>query len=293
MEKTKGILFLAIAQSLIAFNIISAKYSLQFISANLYLTLRYLFAFLFSYCCYIFMPKQNNIPKSVINYPMLILQALTGGILFNIPMTQGLRFTDASIAGFITSLLPIMTILLSWLFFKNKLNMTHIIAIILSFLGLSLISMTNLGQHSIHHSIWGDALIFLALIPEAFYYIISQRYPSDISKFLNGSIIFAVNTSLFLLIMLFNTPSLPKIPTTILLLVGIQGLSLSLYYIFWLKGCELANVTLVSLSSALMPIMTVLMATMFLNEYLSKIQYVGIFIILATIIWQNQQNTPT
>jgi drug/metabolite transporter (DMT)-like permease len=293
MNKTKGILFLAIAQSLIAFNIVSAKYSLQFISGNLYLTLRYLFAFMISFTCFCLSSKPKGIPPTSINYPMLILQAVTGGILFNIPMTQGLQYTDAAIAGIITSLLPIMTIFLSWLFFNNKLNSTHIIAFILSFIGLTLISMNKLEPNSKHHSLFGDTLIFLALIPEAFYYIISHRYPSEMSKFLNGSIIFGINTLLFIMIMLLKMDTLPNIPVNVLLLIGIQGLSLSIYYIFWLKGCEVASVSVVSLSSALMPIMTVMMAAVFLNEHLSSIQYVGIFIILATIIWQNQQSIPT
>jgi len=283
---TKTVTYLALAQSLIAFNIVSAKYSLQYISTNDYLTMRYLFAFIISLICYLCAAKTPK--KENVSYSILFLQAITGGILFNIPMTKGLSVIDASVAGIITSLLPIFTILLSCLFFQTKLTRTNLVAIGLSFLGLLLISLSQWHASQDHH-ISGDLWVLLAIIPEAVYYILSQRFPAPISIFLNGTIIFGINALLFIFLFLFHPHPIPSIPQPVIFLISTQGFALSLYYVFWLKGCRQAHTTLVSISAAFMPIMTTVLAYLFLNEQINCIQIAGIVIIIMTIVMQKEK----
>ena len=284
---TKTVTYLALAQSLIAFNIVSAKYSLQYISTNDYLTMRYLFAFIISLIGYLCAPKHPK--KQNVSYSILFLQAVTGGLLFNIPMTKGLSIIDASVAGIITSLLPIFTILLSCVFFQTKLTRTNILAIGFSFLGLLLISLSQWHESQNQHPISGDLWVLLAIVPEAIYYILSQRFPAPISIFLNGTIIFGVNALLFIVLFLLNPHPMPSIPQPVIFLISIQGFALSLYYVFWLKGCRHAHTTLVSISAAFMPIMTIVLAFLFLHEQINNIQIVGIFIIIMTIIMQKEK----
>lgn len=284
----RSVCYLALAQSLIAFNIVSAKYSLQFVSPNIYLGLRYFFAFIFS-LLFLTISRQPKI-FGKINFPLITLQAISGGILFNIPMSQGLLLTDASIAGIITSLLPIVTIFLSFALFKTKLTPKNLTAISFSVVGLLFISISQLqGKHAIH-SLAGDVWIFISLLPEALYYLLSHRFPAPISGFLNASLIFSINSLLFIGILFWQHLDLFHIPLNVLLLIVVQGFSLSLYYLIWLKGCQMANETLISVSASFMPVMTVILAVLFLNEHLNVYQLIGISIILFTVLFQKEKH---
>jgi drug/metabolite transporter (DMT)-like permease len=284
----KAIAYLASAQLLIALNIVSAKYSLQFISPNVYLGWRYFFAFLCSLIFLFFHQRPKIFGK--LNLPIILLQAVSGGILFNIPMSQGLVLTDASIAGIITSLLPIITLFLSWILFKTKLTPKNFIAISFSVMGLLFISMGQLAGQKPVHTFLGDLWIFLAIIPEALYYLLSHRYRPPISDFFNASIIFSINSFLFLIILFWQHADLFHIPLKILFLIMFQGFSLSLYYLIWLKGCQIANETLITVSASFMPVMTVILAMLFLHEHLNLYQCLGILIILMTVIFQKKQS---
>lgn len=283
----KTVAYLALAQSLIAFNLVSAKYSLQYISTTDYLTMRYLFGFIFSLIFYLCAPKHPK--KQNVSYSILFLQAVTGGLLFYIPMAKGLSIIDASVAGIITSLLPILTILLSCVFFQTKLTRTNILASGFSFLGLLLISLSQWYESQNQHHISGDLWVLLAMMPQAIFNILSQRFPAPISIFLNSTIFFGVNALLFVVLFLINPHPIPSIPRPVIFLISIQGFTLSFAYVFWLKGCRHAYITLVSISAAFMPIMTIFLAFLFLHEQINNIQIAGIIIIIMTIILQKEK----
>jgi len=292
-KKFEAMIYLAIAQSLIAMNIVSAKYALTYIPGQLYVTLRYSFAFLFSML--LFLGQSNKVIPSKqtikLSFPILFIQAISGGILFNIPMTSGLKYTDASVAGIITSLLPIITILISWLFFKSKLSKNSVLAITVSFIGLLCVSGQGMLQQNVKHNIYGDFLVFLAIIPEAFYCIFSHRFKPNVSLQFNACITFGINTFLFLIYLYFQLDTIPAIPTPILLLLVFQGFSLSMYYLIWLKGCHKANETLISISAAFMPITTLGLGVLFLHEHLTMLQLAGITLILGTILFHQEIKT--
>ena len=283
----KALLYLASSQFLIAFNIISIKYALNFTSAQIYTSLRYFFAFLFSLgLCFITRQNFKKNKTAIKKYfPILALQAICGGILFNIFMTVGLEKSDASIAGIITSVLPIVTIIMSCLIFQAKMTQANLTAIFICVLGLLLVSGSKFQGH---HHLMGDALIFLALIPESVYYILTQRYPSPISLALNACIAFALNSSLFLILVYPHVNQFNQIPFSIWILIVIQGLSLSMNYFLWLKGCEEASQTTVALSSAFMPLITLGLATLFFHEHLNILQVIGVSLILSTLIFHQK-----
>jgi drug/metabolite transporter (DMT)-like permease len=131
------------------------------------------------------------------------------------------------------------------------------------------------------------------LIPEALYYILTQRFPSPISHALNACLAFALNSSLFLLLIYPEMTQLNTIPNHLWLLIGIQGLSLSMNYFLWLKGCEYASQTTVALSSAFMPLITLGLAVLFLHEHLNSLQILGVGLILSTLFLHQKTSSKT
>ena len=53
---------------------------------------------------------------------------------------------------------------------------------------------------------------------------------------------------------------------------------------FWYYGCEKVDGMLASLSTAIMPISTIILAWLFLGEQLTMIQLLGMGIIIASVL---------
>ena len=64
----------------------------------------------------------------------------------------------------------------------------------------------------------------------------------------------------------------------------IKSLFNGIHNIFWFMGCEKVDGMLVSLSTAVMPVATVILAWIILNEHLTLLQFSGMFLVIASIV---------
>ena len=99
---------------------------------------------------------------------ILFLQALTGVFLFNVFMLYGLKFTTAIEAGIITSTLPAVIGLVSFLFLKERLTIKKGFGIIFAVLGVLLINFIG-GELSNLNSLLGNFLILGAVLGETLF----------------------------------------------------------------------------------------------------------------------------
>lgn len=81
----------------------------------------------------------------------LILGLILG--LAYVTQTIALAETTAAITGFLTGLYVVLTPLLSWLLFRNRVTPKLAIGVVLATAGLALISITDIGIHPGH--VWG------------------------------------------------------------------------------------------------------------------------------------------
>lgn len=99
---------------------------------------------------------------------VLFLQAFTGVFLFNIFMLYGLRFTTAIEAGILTSTLPAVIGLVSFLFLKERLTIKKGLGIIFAVLGVLLINLIG-GELGNINSLLGNLLILGAVLGETLF----------------------------------------------------------------------------------------------------------------------------
>ncbi|MDX8362130.1 DMT family transporter [Cytobacillus sp. IB215316] len=99
---------------------------------------------------------------------ILFLQAFTGVFLFNIFMLYGLKYTTAIEAGIITSTLPAVIGLISFLFLKERLSRTKGLGIMFGVLGVLLINLID-GELGTINSLLGNLLIFGAVLGETLF----------------------------------------------------------------------------------------------------------------------------
>ncbi|MDX1837350.1 EamA/RhaT family transporter [Legionella taurinensis] len=279
-------LWLIAAQTMVAVNIVCSKYLLTHSPAWFLLLLRFSLAALLLLPLHWLTPARKrtvadyfqSLPKG--QWFLIIAQALSAGLLFNCLLLLGLHYTHAAAAGIITSALPAIISLLAFIFLKETLSQQKIASIALACLGL--VCLAGNSFHASHHSLRGDALIFLSLLPEAAYYLLCQWRSVQLPVFLLSALMNGINALLLLPVGLLNWPSLrwhPLLAALVLLL----GLSSGLFYVFWYFGSRRNDATLASLSTALMPVATSLIAWAALGERLSMLQLTGMSLVMLSI----------
>lgn len=286
----KGLDFLILAQMLTAVSIVSAKYLLADIPLSLLIVTRFLLAggmlFVLHRLSSERKTKLRTYAKGLAGKDIVFIvgQALCGGVLFNFFMFLGLQYTDANIAGIITSALPAMITVMAWLILKERISRKKSMCIGFATLGLLVISIDKAHGQSVHASLLGNLFVFLALLPEAFYYILCQLHPTKLPPFLASSIINILNGLICLIsAWIVGIPHV-HLTTTSWCIVFITALASGLFYTFWFLGSRTVDGVLSSLITAVMPISTVLFAWLFLHESLTPLACVGMGLVIFSIV---------
>lgn len=290
-----GMLWLVLAQVMVAFNIVVSKSLLTTIPIITMMAMRFAIAALVLLPLHWLSPQRStpcvHYFKALTRKDWLFLfaQAMCAGVLFNFLMLTGLNATDANVAGIITSALPAMIAVFSWLFLHETISFKKSLCILLATCGLLVIAcdkFTTLGEA---HSFFGDAVVLLSLIPEAAYYILTKIHTNKLPIFLTSSLLNGINAIILLPIALtqhWNPMILSSGQWSILLILGISA---GLFYVFWLFGSQQVDGIMASLSTAIMPIATVLFAWLLLHEALNIHQTIGLSLVLLSIVMYARQ----
>lgn len=285
----QGLFYLVLAQTMVGLNIVSSKYLIASIPILFMLTLR------FTLAAFILLPlhwltparrftiKHHFSTLKKRDWLFILAQAFSAGVLFNCLMLLGLHYTDANMAGIITSALPATIALMSWLILGEKISAKTSLCILFATLGLVIIASNKFKGVGLNHSFFGDAIILLSLLPEATYYILCKLHSNRLPVFLISAFLNGLNALvLFPLFFFFpwNPAQLTSWDWFILLCLG---LSSGLFYVFWSFGSQRVDGLLASLSTAVMPLATVILAWLLLGEQLTKMQCLGMSLVIFSI----------
>jgi drug/metabolite transporter (DMT)-like permease len=292
MEKRlplQGIILLALAQTLVGFNIVVSKYLLAYIPPLVLLEIRFLLATLILLSLHWISPAGQKKMKvyfgelSPRDWLYLISQSLCAGILFNGLMLTGLHYTDANVGGIITSALPAITAFFSWLILNESISTQKVFCIIFATIGLLGIALEKIHGVASLHTFLGDGLILLAMVPEATYYIICKKYKNRLPLFLTSVVLNSINAViLFPTCFIFDWHPM-RINPLLWLAAFLTGLSSGLFYVLWLRGTERVDGMMASLSTGWISISTTLLAWIILGERLSPIELTGMSMVMFSI----------
>ncbi|WP_058534525.1 DMT family transporter [Legionella saoudiensis] len=285
----RGMFFLFLAQVMVGINIVLSKYILASIPIQLVLALRFSLAAAILLVLHELSPARK---LSIAYYfsqlkrrdwYFILAQALCAGVLFNALMLLGLHYTDANVAGIITSVLPAIIALMSWIILNEKISGKNAICIGFATFGLLVIAREKLGGAVVSHSFLGDAIVLISLLPEAAYYILSKMYVSSLPVFLVSSLLNGINAILLCFLSLNSWSSIHIDGFSWWVLI-VLGLSSGLFYVFWYFGSQSVDGVMASLSTAIMPLATVLLAWLLLGEQLTLGQMIGMGMVLLSIV---------
>lgn len=226
-------------------------------------------------------------PTILGHWRIILLLSVLGITLFNTLVYTGLQFTTAINAVLMQSTMPVIIVVMSYLFFGERVTPVQTIGVALSLAGaLAIVAQGNV-QTLLGLSLnAGDALVFIAVVGYAAYSaLLRQRPVIHPLSFVAVTFIWGVGVlSPFYLwehfsgrIMVFDT-------VTLLSVAYVAIFPSILAYLCFNRGVELVGANRAGLFIHLMPVFGSLMAIVFLGESLRWYHGVGIVLILSGII---------
>jgi drug/metabolite transporter (DMT)-like permease len=293
MVKRQSIYYISLilAQIMVGINIVASKTIINDFSIVSILFWRFLIStvllFLIHYANPFKQKAKHQLTLSQLTFydwKYIIALGVCGGALFNVMLLWGLNYTTASVAGIITSMLPAIIVIFSILFLKERLTLFSSLCIAFAVMGLLIINASNFKQADFN-SLWGDFLIFLALLPEAIYYILAKKYAIKLPLFLAAAIMNAVNLPFVIIPLLFQMPWHESVTTFDVIMISIIGMATGFFYVFWFYGCQYIRGSIAGLMTAAMPVSTLVIAWLFLGEQITMTQFFGMILVIISIVF--------
>lgn len=200
----------------------------------------------------------------------LFLQALFGTFGFTLLMLNGVQRTSAVAAGVITSTIPAVVALLSWLILKERPNGRALASIALAIVGVVVINLAHADSNAADESsLTGNLLILGAVCCESLYIILSRRLTQTLAP-----IDICAYTHLFGLVLMLPLGAgalldfdYRAVPVSVWTLVLWYGLSASIFsFWLWMKGIRHVPGSLAGVFSAVLPVAAAIYGIVFLGE---------------------------
>ncbi|WP_181444496.1 DMT family transporter [Bacillus sp. 03113] len=225
----------------------------------------------------------------------LFLQALTGVFLFNIFMLYGLRKTSAIDAGVITSTLPAVVGMISFLFLKEKISVKKGFGILFAILGVGFINVMG-AESSAEHSLTGNLFIFGAVIGEALFITLGKSVSQKISPLTISTTMSLFGLLLFLPFSIyeakkFHFSSLNILDWLNILYFGVVVTVLA--FLLMYQGLQKVPASSAGVMTSILPLSSILLSFIILKEEIFLSHTIGLILIMLAIFIISKDSTPT
>ena len=280
-ENHKYNIYMFIATIFFGMTYVLTKICLNYSTELHIISFRFLIAFIVSL---IFLHKKIFPVKRREFFDSLLL----GGLLFLvfITMTIGVKYTTATNASFLISLSVIFIPFFSWIFNKEKLKKNIFVVIFIALIGIILLTLDKNLQFHI-----GDILCLICAILFTFHVILTERIVKNNNPVALSVLQFAwVSLFSFLLQYPIENFVIPKNKIFWLSMVLLGVFCTTFGYIVQTIAQKNLSSTVVGFILSLEPVFSGIFGYFFLNEYLSFQQYIGAFLLLASVIYVSVKN---
>jgi drug/metabolite transporter (DMT)-like permease len=236
----------------------------------------------------------KNIKAIKKNFYPLLLMSITSISVFNSVVYYSLNFTQVLNGALMISIIPMLIILISFIFKTEKINFSQIFGLILSIVGvvtivtrLDFTKIINLDLNK------GDLWLLVAMLSWAIYSIMLRthktelKYLSFMSVIISMGLIFLFPQFLFEFfnhqVIRFNIPVF-LITTYVVLFAGLGS------YILWNKAVVIVGPNKAGIFLHLMPVFSSFMAIFLLNEKLMNFHIIGAIIIIIGIYLSSKKS---
>ncbi|MCR8643806.1 DMT family transporter [Paenibacillus sp. N1-5-1-14] len=224
------------------------------------------------------LPERKDVLK-------IMLLGFIGITLYNVALNYGELSVTAGVASFIVNSGPIFTTILASIFLKERISCWGVFAIVISFIGVLIISLDDLRKLQFNE---GILLLIVAALTQAIYFVFQKpllrKYrPLELTTFM------ILSGTIFMLPFspgIIEAIALAPIDKTITVLyLGIFPGALA--YLTWSVALSKIRASLVSSFLFLIPLLTIGIAWIYLSEIPTLYTWIGGFLILIGVIIMN------
>lgn len=227
---------------------------------------------------------------------LLFLQALLGNFLFSLCMLFGVSLTTASAAGVIMAAIPAVVALQSALFLRERLDARSGAAVVLAAVGIGLFSLDKAapGAAGVQGSwlgvplpLWGNALVFAAVVCEAAYVVIGKRLTAQLGPRRIAAIINLWGLALMTPLGLWAAWRFDWAGMTAPLwgLLVFYGLAASVWTVWlWMTGLRHVPAARAGVFTVMLPVSAATIGVLFMGERLSPLQWLAFGVALLGLV---------
>ncbi len=249
------------------------------------LTLRYVFALPVFIEIALVRFKQGKIkPMPSKSWGMIVLAAIMGYYLASWFDFKGLKYIPASIERVILFTYPTLVVVFSWLFFKNKITLKTIYALIICYSGILIIALEPKFFSGDNFTL-GATLIFLSSITYALYLVFSGELSKKLGS-VNANALGMIFSSIFVFLHMgmFSNETIAGLPHIIYFysfLIAIISTVIPTFLM--MEGIRLLGANRASIIGSIGPVSTIIMGYLFLGEKLTLQELAGSVLIITGV----------
>ncbi|WP_242832344.1 DMT family transporter [Desulfosporosinus orientis] len=226
---------------------------------------------------------QSKLDK--LDLPKMILGGIFGITLYFIFENIGVKFSTATNASLIVSVVPIITILLDVLFFHSKLSFLKLLGVFVAIWG-SYLAVTANGKLELNSAHFlGNLLMICAMMSWAFFTMVNKSLQKKYSGLFLTTYQTIFGTLFFIPLSLLEYKDWHMFSLTALANILFLAVFCSFAgYLFYTYALKRLDVALTTIYLNLIPVVGVISGYLILNEHVLPIQLVGGLITLLAIV---------
>ncbi len=218
----------------------------------------------------------------------IIIQGILGVAGYNNLIYMAMQTTTAINAALVTSSIPVIIVVISWIMYRERLSLRQCIGICLSLAGvLLIISQGNLSTLLELQFNRGDILVFIAAVVWASYSANLKKYPKELHPlaFQTGIVIVGLTVITPMYLAEFYGGKTLAISTDgVLTILYVAIFASVLAFIFWNRAVSILGANIAGPFIHLMPLFSTILAVIFLGEKLTVSHLQAIPIIFSGIL---------
>lgn len=225
---------------------------------------------------------------------ILIFQALAGVFLFNIFMLHGLTYTTAIEAGIITSTLPAIVGIVSFIILKEKLTNKKGLGILFAVIGVLFINVIGNETKGEINTLFGNLLIMGAVFGEALFITLGKSVSNRVTPLMISTMMSILGLLMFLPFSIYEAKNFDFSTVTLIDWVNILYFGIVVTVIaFLLMYQGLLNVSASSAGvlTSVLPVSSIILAFFILNEEVLWLHAVGILFVFLAIFFISREET--
>lgn len=240
---------------------------------------------------------EHRVPKVPLRFHLvLIAQALTGVVAFNVLLLLGLDMTTATMSGIITALIPAIIALISFTT-GDRLGRLAWTGIVIGIAGVIFVNVMGApDEDAARRPVLGALLIFLAVVGESTYTVLGRYAAQNLKPFTTAAYVSIYATTLFLPLALwdmrrFDVSTVPASTWLAILYLSIMVTIIS--FSLLINGLAVLPSSTAGAFTGLVPVMAIASAAMLLGERVGWVHVIGvIFVIIGTLLVANTRTVP-